>query len=116
MRQTTKATVARARALRRSMSPPEARLWQLLRTRPDGRKFRKQHPAGPYVLDFYCASAKLAVEIDGAAHDMGANPVRDEKRDAWLRDAGYRVVRIPAAEVKADLQAVLQHILNHCAE
>jgi very-short-patch-repair endonuclease len=74
MRQTTKATVAKARALRRIMSPAEVALWQILRTRPLGLKFRHQHPAGPFVLDFYCAAKKLAVEIDGIAHEMGDNP------------------------------------------
>jgi very-short-patch-repair endonuclease len=54
MRQTTKKTVAKARVLRRAMTPPEIRLWQILRTRPAGLKFRHQHPAGPYVLDFLC--------------------------------------------------------------
>jgi very-short-patch-repair endonuclease len=114
LRQTTKATVAKARALRRTLSPAEARLWQLLRTRPDGLKFRKQHPAGPYVLDFYCPAAKLAVEIDGVAHEMGDNPARDARRDAWLRERGFRVLRIAAFEVKADAGAVVQHILNAC--
>ena len=85
MRQTTKATVAKARAFRRTMSPAEVRLWQILRTRPGGLKFRHQHPAGPYVLDFYCAAKKLALEVDGIAHEMGGNPKRDERRHAWLR-------------------------------
>ena len=65
MRSTTKATVEKARALRPEMSPPEAALWQVLRTRPEGVKFRRQHPVGPFVVDFYCPSAKLVVEIDG---------------------------------------------------
>jgi very-short-patch-repair endonuclease len=115
MRQTTKATVAKARAMRRAMTPPEARLWQILRTRPCGLKFRRQHPAGPYVLDFYCAAAKLAIEVDGIAHDMGGNPVRDSHRDAWLRERGFRVLRIPAAEIGNDAEAVVQHIFNACA-
>src|ERR1700704_3841672 len=99
MRQTTKATVAKARALRRTMSPVEVALWQILRTRPMSLKFRHQHPTGPYVLDFYCAAKKLAIEIDGIAHEMGDNPKRDERRDAWLRNKGYRVLRIATVEV-----------------
>jgi very-short-patch-repair endonuclease len=116
MRQTTKATVRKARALRRTMTPSEARLWTILRTRPGGLKFRHQHPAGPYVLDFYCASSKLGIEIDGIAHEMGDNPARDERRDAWLHDHGYRILRIPASELQANAEGVLQHILNACAE
>src|SRR4051794_27024263 len=65
MRGTTKKTVEKARRLRREMSRPEARLWPVLRTRPEGFKFRRQHPVGPYVLDFYRPGAKLAIEVDG---------------------------------------------------
>jgi very-short-patch-repair endonuclease len=115
MRQTTKAIVAKARALRRTMSPSEIALWQMLRTRPAGLKFRHQHPAGPFVLDFYCAAKKLVIEIDGIAHDMGDNPKRDERRDAWLSAKGYRVMRIAAGEVHCNAEGVLQHILNACA-
>jgi len=115
LRQTSKGTVARARALRRAMSPPEAALWQILRARPGGLKFRRQHPAGPYVLDFYCPAARLAIEIDGIAHEMGANPERDERRDAWLEAQGYRVLRIVAGEVRDNAEGVLRHILNSCA-
>ena len=116
MRQTSKSTVAKARILRRSMTQPEARLWQILRTRPKGLKFRRQHPAGSYVLDFYCPAFRLASEVDGMAHDMGNNPARDVRRDAWLQDKGYRVLRIPAREIGEDVETVLRHILNACEE
>ena len=115
MRQTSRATVKKARALRRAMTPPEAKLWTLLRTRPADLKFRRQHPAGPYVLDFYCAAAKLGIEIDGIAHELGDNPARDERRDRWLRSKGYRVLRIRATELKTNAEGVLLHILNACA-
>ena len=65
----TKATVKLARKLRSEMSLPEVLLWRELRLRPGGYKFRRQHPAGPYVLDFYCAALGLAIEVDGMAHD-----------------------------------------------
>ena len=112
MRQTTRATVAKARELRRAMTPPEAILWQVLRSRPEGLKFRRQHPVGPYVAEFYCPSRKLIVEVDGIAHAMGDTPQRDERRDEWLRQQGYRVVRIPAAEVSGDVEAVLNYVLG----
>jgi len=114
MRQTTRRTVAKARALRRTMTPPEIRLWQILRTRPAGLKFRHQHPAGPFVLDFYCASAKLVIEVDGAAHDMGNNPDRDARRDEWLRTRRLRILRIPALELRDNAEGVLRHILDLC--
>ena len=78
-----KKTVETARVLRRNLSPPEARLWIRLRARiPGAPVFRRQHPIGPYVLDFYCAKARLAVEVDGIGHDMGDRPRRDLRREA----------------------------------
>ena len=112
MRQTTKATVEKARTFRRKMSPPEAKLWQILRQRPDGLKFRRQHPLGPFVADFYCPKRKLIIELDGIAHDMGDNPERDERRDAWMRARNYRIVRIPADEVRFNLEGVMSYILG----
>ena len=112
MRATTRKTVEKARQLRREMSPPEARLWQVLRERPDGLKFRKQHPIGPYVLDFYCPAAKLDIEVDGDAHDMGSNPERDAARDAWLRTKGLRVLRIPARHLYGDIEPAVVLILT----
>jgi very-short-patch-repair endonuclease len=94
--------VATARRLRRNLSAPEAMLWSRLRARASGSpSFRRQHPIGPYVLDFYCAKARLAVEIDGASHDAEDRPQRDQRRDAWLTAQGVRVMRIAAAEVLA---------------
>src|SRR5688500_20160696 len=92
--------ILRARALRREPTPPEFRLWQILRQRPDGLKWRKQHPAGPYTLDFYCPAAKLVVEVDGDSHGMGDNPARDRRRDAWLREKGLRVLQIGRASCR----------------
>ena len=113
-RATTRQTVRKAKALRRDMSLPEVMLWQILRTKPEGVKFRRQHPLGPYVLDFYCATAKLAIEIDGIAHDMGDRPARDEVRDAFLTSKGLRVVRIPASEVLKNVEEVAQMIVRFC--
>ena len=100
-------TMRRARTLRRNLSPPEARLWVRLRARIDGAPaFRRQHPIGPFVLDFYCALAKLAVEVDGFSHDVADRPERDERRDAWLNERGIQVLRIPAADVMRDADHV----------
>ncbi len=79
------------------MSKPEVYLWERFRGREPGKpKFRRQHPFGPYILDFFCAPARLAIEIDGEGHYLGAEPQYDARRDAWVRDQGVRVVRIPA--------------------
>jgi very-short-patch-repair endonuclease len=103
--------VLRARALRRSPSLPEGLLWQVLRERPEGLKFRRQHPFGRYVADFYCAAARLVIEVDGASHEMGDNPARDARRDAWMREPGMRVIRFNAADVMNDLESVVTAIL-----
>jgi very-short-patch-repair endonuclease len=95
-----KKTISNARHLRRALSVPEARLWGRLRGRAAGKPvFRRQHPVGPYVLDFYCAKARLAIEIDGASHDMGDRPQRDIRRDAWLEARGVMVMRIRAGDL-----------------
>ena len=94
--------VYRARALRKEMSLPERMLWQALRQRPNGLKFRRQHPIGPYVVDFYCSSARLAIEVDGIVHDMGDQPKRDLERTSFLKENGYRVLRVSAQRVLAD--------------
>ncbi len=92
-------TIEQARRLRRRMTPPEIALWQHLRTRPGGFKFRRQSPAGPYTLDFYCREAAVAIEVDGCAHGMGDNPGRYERRDSWLAAQGLLTLRFPAAEL-----------------
>ncbi len=112
MRAPTK-TINIARHLRRTLSVPEARLWRRLRTREPGKPvFRRQHPIGPYVLDFYCAKAKLAVEIDGVGHEMGDRPHRDRCRDAWLGRQGITVMRIPATELKFDIDEAADAIVR----
>jgi very-short-patch-repair endonuclease len=93
----------RAKALRQDMSLPEILLWQALRKQPSGLKFRRQHPSGSYVADFYCHEARLIVEVDGEAHNRGAAPRDDERRDAWFAERGLSVLRIPASEILRDL-------------
>src|SRR4029453_15475474 len=104
-------TVLRARALRRDMTLPEGLLWLKLRKRPSGFKFRRQHPLGRCILDFYCAAVRLAVEIDGMSHELGSNPVRDARRDSWLRGQGLEVIRLNAADVMLNMDAVIEAII-----
>ena len=107
----SRVTKDRARALRRSMSLPEVLLWRALKGGAVERlRFRRQHPIGPYVLDFYCHAVKLAVEVDGASHGAGDRPVRDERRDAWLAAQGVATVRLPAALVLRDVDAAVRTI------
>ena len=78
------------------MSLPEVILWDCLRgQRLDGR----QHAVGIYVLDFYCAAARLAVEVDGSQHDLPEQIAHDRRRDRWLAEQGIRVMRIAATDI-----------------
>ena len=93
-------TLKRARRLRREMTLPEVVLWKALKGRGlEGLKFRRQQPVGPYVLDFYCTTARLAVELDGSLHDDPARAARDLARDRWLHEQGIRVLRLGAMDV-----------------
>lgn len=99
-----------ARDLRSTMTPPETALWQALRR--SGLRFRRQYAAGPYVLDFYCAPARLAVEVDGEIHGRGDRPARDAARDAWLKEQGVRVLRYGARDVLSNTQGVAQQVVT----
>jgi very-short-patch-repair endonuclease len=101
-----------AKRLRKQMTPPEIALWLALRANEEGLRFRKQHAAGPYVLDFYCAPARLAIEVDGEAHNHGYRPQRDATRDAWLTAQNIRVLRYPAREMLANLDDVIRQITS----
>ena len=101
-----------AKRLRKQMTPPEIALWLALRRNEEGLRFRKQHAAGPYVLDFYCAPARLAIEVDGEAHNHGNRPERDAIRDAWLVAQHIHVLRYPAREMLANLDDVVRQITS----
>ena len=100
-----------ARRLRRDMTLPEVILWQAFRKQANGLKFRRQHPSGVYILDFFCGDARLAIEVDGEAHNRGDRPARDQARDAWLRAAGVETLRIPASDVLTDADASVRWIM-----
>jgi very-short-patch-repair endonuclease len=98
-----------ARRLRRSMTPAEIRLWNGLRGRRLG-KFRRQHPLGQFILDFYCPAARLCVEVDGGVHDHSDQQERDRARTEALAALGIRVVRVRNEEILCDARAVLRRI------
>ncbi len=105
-------TVRKARTLRRAMTLPEVLLWQALRGSPVGLKFRRQHATGPYILDFFCSDARLAIEVDGESHSRGDQPARDAVRNAWLERTGVATLRIAASDVLSNLDAVFNHIVE----
>jgi very-short-patch-repair endonuclease len=73
---------------------------------------RRQHPIGPYILDFYCSEARLCIEVDGAWHGVGDRPARDQRRDAYLEALNIRVLRIPASSVLSDPEAVALWVIE----
>ena len=103
-----------ARNERRSGNLPEVVLWRALRSRPGNFKFRRQHPIGPFSIDFTCLAARLAIEVDGEAHNRGDQPMRDDVRDARLATLGFRTIRISAREILSDLDAVVRAIVTAC--
>jgi very-short-patch-repair endonuclease len=110
-------TVANAQRLRKEMTPPEVALWDALRRGAQaGLRFRRQHPLGPFVLDFYCARAKLAVEFDSEIHGMGDHPRRDARRDRWVAEQGVATMRVGAVDVRDNLDGVVRTIVEVARE
>ena len=93
------------------MSEPEVMLWSRLRGRDAGRPtFRRQHVIGSIILDFYCPSARLAIEVDGRTHWDDDAQAKDAARDAWLKAQGVTVMRIGAGAVYRNLGEVVDGI------
>ena len=106
--------VKRARKLRQEMSLPEVLLWIELQKRPGGFKFRKQVPQKPYALDFACLSARLAIEVDGEAHNRGDQPRKDEARDRIMAERGFHTLRLTAYEVLKEMETCVLGIVEAC--
>lgn len=105
--------VQRARALRQSPTTAEQLLWRHLRNRQlAGAKFRRQHPLGPYILDFVCLEHGLVVEVDGGQHADPQAQAYDQQRSAWLQQQGLRVLRFWNHEVVQQTNEVLAHVLQ----
>ena len=97
--------------LRSNSTPAEAELWRYLRAAQlKGRKFRRQHSIGNYILDFYCPSEKLAIELDGHVHFHAAAEQSDTERDQVLQELGIKVLRFENKDVFSHLDAILQEI------
>jgi very-short-patch-repair endonuclease len=102
-----------ARELRKRATPPEQLLWELLRNRRlSGLKFRRQHPLGGFVADFYCAAAQLIIELDGAVHQEPTQQERDRVRQQVLQMYGIACLRFTNREVFQHTEQVLQRILQ----
>ena len=99
-----------AAQLRANMTEPEKRLWEYLRTKPQGFKFRRQHPFGNYILDFYCHKAKLSIEVDGKSHDSAEQKEHDNIRTSFIREMRVREMRFTNDEVNNELDDVIERI------
>jgi very-short-patch-repair endonuclease len=100
------------RQFRKQPTETEAMLWVCLRDRQlYGYKFRRQHPIGRYIADFFCAELRLVIEVDGGIHMKKDQKLCDDARQESLEDQGYTVVRLMTAEVKRSLAGVLQRLI-----
>ena len=103
-----------AKQLRQGQTDAERLLWQVLRGRNlKGFKFRRQHPVGGYILDFYCHAAHLAIELDGGGHNSDEQKLYDEERTKVMNGAGIKVIRFWNHDVLNSLEAVLEDIYSH---
>jgi very-short-patch-repair endonuclease len=108
--------VEHARRLRREQTPAEKVLWEALRGRRlCGLKFRRQHPIGHFVVDFYCPALGLVVEVDGGVHDGLLEHGCDQERQEWLEALGLTVMRVANDSVFRDMPGVLREIASAAA-
>jgi very-short-patch-repair endonuclease len=101
-----------AREMRHPQTPAEATLWQALRNRKVGFKFRRQHPIYRFIIDFYCAKAKLLIEVDGGSHLEQNQKEYDQARTEYLEELGYKVIRFTNNDVRYNINAVTDKILQ----
>jgi 5-methyltetrahydrofolate--homocysteine methyltransferase len=106
----------RACEMRHSQTPAEATLWRAIRGRNLAYKFRRQHPIEHFIVDFYCAQARLCIEIDGDSHLEPAKEEYDSLRTARLEELGYKVIRFTNNDVRYQLQAVIDEIIRTIEE
>ena len=102
-----------AGSLRLNPTPAEEKLWEALRKKQLGVRFRRQHPCGPFILDFYSHEVRLAVEVDGEYHNLPEQQARDEERSVFLNDNRISVLRFSNAEVLDQLPDVVKRIRQY---
>ena len=103
---------ANAKHLRRNMTDAEILLWMDLKNGISGLKFRRQHPIGLYIADFYCHKAKLIIEIDGSIHNDPSIKKMDEQREKDLKYLGYKIIRFTNQQVLNNLEKVVESIIK----
>jgi very-short-patch-repair endonuclease len=103
----------RRRELRKEQTPEENILWQQIRNRKLGFKFRRQYSVGGYILDFYCPEIKLVIELDGMQHFGKDNKLYDEERTSYLKISGCKVLRFKNKEINENLEKVISTIVKY---
>lgn len=111
-----KGTFKKAAELRAKMTPAENKLWQYLRTKPHGHKFRRQHPISKYIVDFYFHSLQLIVEVDGGIHNSKAVKENDIVRQEYLESEGLKFLRITNDDLENGYSEVIQLIEQFVVE
>ena len=102
----------RARRLRRNRTDAERRLWRELRElKQAGFKFRQQAPVDYFIVDFACHSQRLIIEVDGGTHGTDAELARDRRRDRYLKDQGFRILRVWNSEVRENIEGVMDVVI-----
>lgn len=98
--------------MRHPQTPAEATLWRGIRNRNLRYKFRRQHPIDHFIIDFYCAQAKLCIEIDGPSHYESGPKEYDDARTKFLEELGYKVIRFTNDDVRYNIHAVVDRIIE----
>ena len=103
--------------MRNNLTPAEATLWKALKgSQINGLKFRRQHSLGPYVMDFYCPSIRLCVELDGEVHNTYGACLHDSERTRFLNENGITVKRFENDVVYKNINAIIQTIIDYDEE
>lgn len=107
-----KRTFQQAEQLRNNMTVAEKTLWNYLKTKPMGLKFRRQHPISKYIVDFYCHALKLVIEVDGGIHNITTSLESDKVRQEYLEAEGLVFLRVTNEEIERDFASVVTKIEN----
>ena len=106
-----------ARALRKNMTDAERLFWFKVRNKQlNGRQFYRQKNLGNYIVDFYCPSGKLIIEIDGGQHYLEHGIIKDKIRDTYLTDLGFKVFRFSDNEILTNINGVLEYLFEYLTE
>jgi len=108
-----KNTFAKAGELRQNMTSAEKAVWTYLRTKPLGCKFRRQHAISKYIVDFYCHSLNLVIEIDGGIHNLKEVNEHDQVRQEYLESQGLIFIRFKNQDIETNFDKVIETIENY---